>query len=579
MMDLDFLEPSLRDENIIWTVAKNYNFSPKMDLVKKTGIASLDYYRLILFGKLYEDKNSERILAYCIHKSLVTKKVGVFYELMMLTLEELFLPALQTEYSGIREIEREAVAQTLRFYDKKRKREDVLHEIRYAYYMDKDGVAKTNTRVMDLIVDIHRFRSLKSEEYVVALDELMAKHFHFEKTQESISLPESEKNTPEKESNRLLLGGRVKEVAPEEIMSAEFSQVDIGKTLQLMDKDLADKPLAGASDAQRIYRRIIESYGKATVYGKRLIELEKKFSVGIHEGEKLHITDRFTEIEGYKRELLERQREENMEHFDYMSRVYRRNINRLVETLHRSITADMDYSPSKLDNGMIMSGHIWRQSVLGDGKVFYKNFRDTKGEFVVDILLDASGSQIERQSLVSAQAYIIAEALARVGIACRVSSFNNLFDYMIVKIYRDYHDASVKNRNIFSYQAEGSNRDGLAISLIGSMLLEKTQEHKILIVLSDGKPNDERAAGTFNLVAGSTKDYTGTLAVDDTAQQVRILRAHGIAVLGVFTGRDEDLTAQRRIFGQDFAYISRLERFSDIVGTYLRKQIDFILES
>ena len=68
--------------------------------------------------------------------------------------------------------------------------------------------------------------------------------------------------------------------------------------------------------------------------------------------------------------------------------------------------------------------------------------------------------------------------------------------------------------------------------------------------------------------------YTGDYAVKDTASEVRRLRSQGISVLGVFAGEEQDLQAERKIFGKDFAYIRELSTFAHVVGRYLRKQLD-----
>ena len=90
-------------------------------------------------------------------------------------------------------------------------------------------------------------------------------------------------------------------------------------------------------------------------------------------------------------------------------------------------------------------------------------------------------------------------------------------------------------------------------------------------MLSDGRPND------VVLNRPNVKNpavYTGEYAVKDTAAEVRRLRSQGISVLGVFAGEEQDLSAERRIFGKDFAYIRDISKFSRIVGQYLTKQLD-----
>lgn len=45
-------------------------------------------------------------------------------------------------------------------------------------------------------------------------------------------------------------------------------------------------------------------------------------------------------------------------------------------------------------------------------------------------------------------------------------------------------------------------------------------------------------------------------------------------MLGVFAGEEQDLQAERRIFGRDFAYIRNIMNFSGVVGLYLKRQLD-----
>ena len=54
---------------------------------------------------------------------------------------------------------------------------------------------------------------------------------------------------------------------------------------------------------------------------------------------------------------------------------------------------------------------------------------------------------------------------------------------------------------------------------------------------------------------------------------MRKLRNKRIAVLGVFAGEEEDLQAEKKIFGRDFAYIRDIGNFANVVGRYLKRQL------
>lgn len=63
-------------------------------------------------------------------------------------------------------------------------------------------------------------------------------------------------------------------------------------------------------------------------------------------------------------------------------------------------------------------------------------------------------------------------------------------------------------------------RMGAAIRHVSEQLAERANRHRLLLVLTDGKPND-------------TDHYEGRFAIEDTAQAVREARRKGLTVFGV----------------------------------------------
>ena len=218
-----------------------------------------------------------------------------------------------------------------------------------------------------------------------------------------------------------------------------------------------------------------------------------------------------------------------------------------------------------------MPAKLWKIGRSRDKKLFERELRKDSSDFAVHVLIDASGSQKRRQSLVALQGYIISEALSMVEIPHQVMGFCTFWDYTVMQRYRDYDDPKEANQRIFEFYASSNNRDGLAVRAAADSLMGRPEEHKVLIVLSDGRPNDiiVNRPGSRNPMP-----YSGDYAVRDTASEVRKIRAAGISVLGVFAGEEQDLQAERRIFGRDFAYIRDIMNFSAVVGRYLRRQLD-----
>ena len=223
------------------------------------------------------------------------------------------------------------------------------------------------------------------------------------------------------------------------------------------------------------------------------------------------------------------------------------------------------------DRGKIIPSRLWRISRTNDAKIFVRELKQDNSDFVVDVLIDASGSQRSRQGQVAMQAYILSEALSNVNIPHRVMSFCTFWDYTIMHRFRGYEDDRSANNNIFEYITSSNNRDGLALKAAGHELLNRDEEHKVLIVLSDGRPYDV-ILNRPN--ARNPQPYQGKYAISDTAFEVRRLRNQGVCVLGVFAGEEKDLPAEKKIFGKDFAYIHNVNGFSKVVGRYLIRQLE-----
>ena len=163
------------------------------------------------------------------------------------------------------------------------------------------------------------------------------------------------------------------------------------------------------------------------------------------------------------------------------------------------------------------------------------------------------------------------QAVSSVHIPHRVMSFCTFWDHTILQRYREYDEDASANEKIFNFTTSSNNRDGLAIRAASLGLLEREEERKIMIILSDGRPYDV----ILNRPNGrNPQPYQGKYAVRDTGTEVRRLRNLGVSVLGVFAGEEKDLEAEKKIFGRDFAYIRDISRFSRIVGSYLNKQIE-----
>ena len=273
----------------------------------------------------------------------------------------------------------------------------------------------------------------------------------------------------------------------------------------------------------------------------------------------------------YQYEYAKRLKNKNIWLYHDKHRIVKRNIALLTEMLKKSLVIKSENQEILSDRGMIVPSRLWRLGRSSDAQVFKRELKGDSSDFVVDVLIDASGSQMSRQGEVALQAYIISEALSNAELPHRVMSYCTFWDYTILHRFREYDDPRSANENIFNYVTSSNNRDGLAIRAAGYGLLNREEEKKILIVLSDGRPYDV-IVNRPN--AKNPAPYHGKYAITDTAAQIRKLRSQGVSVLGVFAGEEKDLATEKKIFGKDFAYIRNITGFSKIVGRYLTKQLE-----
>lgn len=326
---------------------------------------------------------------------------------------------------------------------------------------------------------------------------------------------------------------------------------------------------AGKSD-ETICKFIHDIFGTQLFPDAETDKLERLLCVGDHENCHLYyaigdgsLPDDLQGYGGIMRRNAVAQMGRNRRYHQENLTVTRTAINRLKEKWQNAILTYRQDSCVRSDHGSIAPNRVWRTEKTNDARIFDRLIPADDGDIYADILIDASLSQEERQMRVALQAYIIAEALTGCRIPVRVSSFCSVSGYTALTRYRDYGENNLNDR-IFNFTTFGGNRDGLGIRMIGQ-LMERDNlwaEKRILIILSDTKPND-----SINIIShGEAQLYKGDAGVDNTAKEVRTLKNRGVSVLCVFTGTDTDIAAAHKIYNRDFVRIKDLGDFAQAVG-------------
>ena len=316
-------------------------------------------------------------------------------------------------------------------------------------------------------------------------------------------------------------------------------------------------------------------FGVSAVPRSEILKLQDQYCTGNHADIRLHLTRGEYDTSGRNRiarqksRLVREQKEANIKAFRRQEEKYRIAINRLTERIRNTMLVHLEEEEIRSRTGSLVPLRIWRATELKDDRVFEKVLPGDTGNITVDILVDASFSQVKRRETVAAQGYMIAESLSRCGIPVRMYSFLSMSGYLVMDLYRDYQERD-RNDQVFRYYTAGANRDGLAVRMAAVFMKDNTADHKLLIILSDCKPND---AARVKPGSDVFEDYASDLGVEDTAVEVHRARMAGIDVLCVFTGEDPELPNARKIYGQDFARIRSLDLFADTVGSLLQSRI------
>ena len=577
-----------RINNLAWTISGMYD--EDMDYSEKDySSKDVSLYFAIIAGARRKYLDWDIIKKYILSRIKKSYDKDILYTLIELVLNSIVEDKVMEERPGVAEIRNKAYNDVLVNYSKIHK-EDILQNLRYTFIlqaMDKHPAVDGLTRRI-----INDIKAIDCNDNLInilkRLDEIYLTYFEFiiNSQREATGVDEKDIKNVDVDFDtfsdfmyeELYMDDEL-EIIENEINNMSNSML-VENLGEMNDVDLNNSPnrviYVDEAMAERIYEKVEYYYGKSFLSESEIRKLETKHCRGVHEGCRVHFTDgvlRSPCNNAFQLKYVTRQKENNLYRFRENIKLHKRSINKLKESISRILVEESSVDRIYSDGGTICANRAWRLGRSNNTKVFYKDIKNEKGKYVIDILLDASGSQSRNQFNVAIQAYIIASALTLVGIPNRVMGYLSFLDYTVLKRYRNYNDNLKSCENIFEYFGAGNNRDGLAIKATCDELIEREEENKVLIVLSDGKPNDVKIGNDRSRSLRGEASYKGMVGVKDTALEIRKARKQGVLVLGVFTGKEKDLEAEKIIYGKDFIYTKDIERFSDIVAMYLKKII------
>ena len=198
---------------------------------------------------------------------------------------------------------------------------------------------------------------------------------------------------------------------------------------------------------------------------------------------------------------------------------------------------------------------------------FYIDTRPLRRDVAIALLVDASAStdgwvsgarriiDVEKEALL-----VVAEALAALGDPHAIFSFSgegpSRVEMRILKGFGEPGGAGVIHRRIASLEPAGFTRAGAAIRHATVSLTRQAARHRLLLLLSDGRPND-------------VDQYEGRYGIEDTRVAIAEARLQGLHCFCLTVDRAAPRYATR-IFGRDYAVLSRAERLPTVLTALLR---------
>ena len=568
------LREAKRAHNFIWTAADNYELEPLFLAFAPDGTA--DMYLNMIIGLTYKWYEQSKIDDF--FNQLAGKDKELYEGLFWIGLEN----AVYQKEIGIRPALKElrydyAKDNMQRF--RKHKEYSLIDRIRNSYCSEIAGVPlEQNSKEQEIL---HAFLYTKD----MTIDDVI------EKTRENFWKYFSYRPAKKAEKNGVYFMQKVVgafhsvgKVSATYVRAKNYDDADTsgdGKAVKLEHGKHYMMQFSVHQDEKAAKQYVEGCFGRSMYTQTQQIEIEKKLCIGNHSNCHLLFTRGVpvAEIENRrdKREVLEFQNEsreqyqKNKKHYEDNHDIYRNCIVKLTEKLRICLEEPDEAFPEDSSHGNINPSKVWRAVYLGNPRVFERKEKVEIPGFSVDILIDASSSRKQMQRQIAAQGYILAKSLEKCGIPAQVYSYCSIRGYTVMRIFKEY-DEPIKDDEMFWYIAAGNNRDGLAFRAAGHLMDQANGMQKILLVLTDASPQDDKEMGEGAFY--KNKEYTDMAAVQDTAKEVQKLKNEGIRVVGIFMGSMRDGETAGRIFGRQLVRIKNISEFSDAVGRVLQEAIN-----
>lgn len=219
-----------------------------------------------------------------------------------------------------------------------------------------------------------------------------------------------------------------------------------------------------------------------------------------------------------------------------------------------------------LDIDALVAAHADRvDGSMADDR-FYIDTRPLRRDVAIALLVDTSAStdgwvqgdrriiDVEKEALL-----VVAEALTALGDPYAITAFSSegpaRVDIRTIKSFDGRAGAEAVRRRIAALEPGGFTRVGAALRHVTACLMRQSARHRLLLLLSDGRPND-------------VDRYEGRYGIEDTRVAVTEARLQGVHCFCLTVDREAPRYASRT-FGRHYAVLSRAERLPAVLTALL----------
>lgn len=221
----------------------------------------------------------------------------------------------------------------------------------------------------------------------------------------------------------------------------------------------------------------------------------------------------------------------------------------------------------ELDLDALVDAYADRRAGGAADDRFHIDTRPVRRDAAIVLLVDVSAStdgwvggtrriiDVEKEALL-----VVGEALAALGdphaILAFASAGPSRVTVQVLKRFDEAGATSLARRRIAGLEPDGYTRTGAALRHATAALTGQPARHRLLLLLSDGRPND-------------VDEYEGRYGIEDTRMAVAEARMQGVRPFCLTVDREAPRYATR-LFGRDFAVLTRAERLPTVLTALLR---------